>query len=240
MRYNFLFLLLLTGFSSCNINSSDTPPTLVSLSSFESDLQNWTGEFAGYPLTKIENYKFKLERGKFTTKIGQTYNAAVQTVYVDSGEVFTYLKNRIGGLEPNTSYNVVARIQVYVQLLQDYTGSDLNSTDKGCFLKTGLFTDEPMNDTIADSSVPGGRYINTQFDIGHANSDGADVFFLNKINPVPVGGSPIVFQSMNIDTPIPITSDNDGYIWAVAGLETNLKLYFQAYYPVIEYTFIKN
>ena len=240
MKYNFLFLFLLVGFAACNINSPDTAPTLVSQSTFDNDLQQWTGEYAGYPLSKEANYKFKLGYGNFTTDAGKTYNAAIQTAYIDSGEVFTYVKNHIGGLKPNTNYDVVVRVQVYIQLLQDYNGSDLGEADKGCFLKAGVFTNEPKNDTITDASVPGGKSIETNFDIGHANNDGADAVFMNKISLVRVGGSPLVYQSMNQDVPIPVKSDGDGYIWGIVGLQTNLKLYFQSYYHLIEFTFIES
>ncbi len=235
----FILILSLISLVSCKIDHPSSTKSLVAISTFENDVEGWIPSYADYPLSSKDSFNFDFKFSSFQSSSGTSHNAARQSAYCENGQLFTYIKKQLVGFEPNTTYNITFNIQIYTSLTQAYDGGDLEDNSKGSFLKVGAFTDEPVNDTIDDSSNPGEKLIVTDFDKGMNGSSGADMLYLSKLDIIDINASPVVDVAINDQSPVIANSDSDGKMWMVVGFDTNVPIHFSAYYTYIGLQFDK-
>ena len=225
LSFSFLIFLLI----SCSLDSMKPPTILVSQFTFAQDVEGWQSSYANYAPSIKDSFKFSFEYGKFVISTGDTLRAMVQSAFNYNSKLFMYVKRQIGGLTPNKTYSILFSLQLYSQLKEPYDG-DLDTYSYGSYLKVGTFKNEPVNDTIADSSVPGGYTIVPGFDPCIGASDGADMIYIGKIEQTGVNQNPVLLVTPNTISEVLETADNNGKIWVVIGVNTNVPIYQSIYF----------
>ena len=232
-----IFLILLTSaffMVQCSLDDSASPgPTLFFTSVFESDTEGWEAGFADYTLYNEDTLLADFEHTTYTTAGGQqTITAIKQSGYAVEGDLFMFIKNKIGGLEPNTNYNVGFNFEFYVQLNKDYT-EDIFDEQHGSYLKAGAFENEPRIDTV--ENFEGSEYARVlpDFDKGENSEAGDQMLYLGKITHTMQDESPIMMNGSSLTQPISVKSDDEGFIWVLIGLDNNLPIYQSVYYSYI-------
>ncbi|HLF35434.1 MAG TPA: hypothetical protein VI583_14410 [Cyclobacteriaceae bacterium] len=234
MKYfSFFFLFPVVFLSSCGFKDNHVEPVLVSEFYFDEDNEGWEPAYANYDPALEDTFRFNFGHKTFAAPGGDdSLTAIYQTFFNANNQLFAYIKRKIGGLEPNTSYRLIVGVDLYCQLIEPFTG-DLNSISIGSYLKVGAFTDEPVNKVIQDSLSSGGTFVVPDFDTGVDYNSGNDLKYVGKIIQTRLEEDPQLLATNNADTPIIVTSDAGGYIWTVVGANTNVPLYQSIHYMAI-------
>jgi hypothetical protein len=225
------YCTLLLFLNSCSLDSMRPPTILVSKFTFEQDVEGWQPSYTNYAPSSEDSFKFSFTYTKFHVA-SDTVRAMVQTAYNKNSKLFMYVKRQISGLTPNKTYSITIKVHLYSQLRVPFTG-DTTSNSKGSFLKVGVFRNEPINDTIPDSLITGEYIIIPGFDPGQVTTDGADMIYVGKISFTGVNQSPDFLEATNTGKEILETADNDGKVWIVIGVDTNIPVYQSIYYSGI-------
>lgn len=232
-----VYLIILTSaviMLQCSLSDSESPgQTLYSTSVFESDPDGWEAGFADFTLYNEDTIRAGYEHTSFTTAGGyQTVTAVKQSGYAVDGDLFIFIKNKIGGLEPNSNYKIGFNLEFYVQLNEDYP-ENIFDEQHGSFLKAGAFENEPRVDTVVNFENSGLSRVLTDFDKGDNHTVGDQMIYLGKVTHTRQDEAPVVMNGSSLTQPISAKSDDEGFVWVLVGLDANLPIYQSIYYSYI-------
>ncbi|MDW7695554.1 hypothetical protein R9C00_26795 [Flammeovirgaceae bacterium SG7u.111] len=200
--------------------------------SFENGDGEWVGEFSNYP--ESEQAKYGLEVAHDTlpnTFAGGSYNDMAMRLTGRSlnGELFMYMKVHIENLEPNVSYDLDINMNVAFDV-----ESDSNVVDaKKIYVKAGAVTTEPVSTLTPDEAELGYIGYTTSFDKGNLGSDGADLAYLGSIEIGKTAYEDNVFTVDNRNEKITGTTDADGKLWLIVGIETEVPTKLDTYFTEV-------
>ncbi len=228
----FLWVFVFLPSISCNVDEDRPEPSLYTVNTFENDAEGWEALFADYPQGLEDSLKLSFDYGSFfpSELIGDV-KAIIQTGYAANSDLFMFIKKQISGLEPEKQYAVVFNIELYAQLNQEYEG-DIEQENKGSFLKSGVFTDEP-GVILADGTGETPDTLVPDFQIGEANEAGLDMINVGKLEYTIPGATPVINFGSSVENPVNVMSDADGKVWLVLGVDTNIPVYMSIYYSNI-------
>jgi hypothetical protein len=243
-KYSFCVVTLISVgillfFSGCNDNDEDQPEVLVSNTVFEEDAEGWEAQYAEYESGQEDSLEFSYTHDTFMVSqaIGEV-SAMVQTGRASNSDLFMFIKKKITGFEPNASYSVIYYIEMFAQLEETFSG-DLTSTNNGSFLKVSVYQDEPDTVLVEDMQNPGKMVVRTSFDKGDDRVTGPNMALMGKLTYTDVGQAPILLIGTSEADEILGTSDDQGNMWMMIGVDTNQPIFHSVYYSYIGITFVK-
>jgi hypothetical protein len=228
---NLGWILILTG---CLNNSDElSNPLLISTSVFTEDAEGWEAQFSEYEPGLENSLKLSFTHDKFmaTESIGEV-TAVVQSGYAANSDLFMYIKRQISGFKPNTSYSVVFTLELFAQLNEDFSG-DLSDNNNGSFLKAAVYTEEPDTLTVDDIVNPGKKIVITNFNKGDDRTTGPNMALIGKLEHTSVDESPLLLIGTSEGDDLLGTTDNDGKMWMMIGVDTNQPIYQSIFYSFI-------
>lgn len=227
---NMGFLIALSG---C-LNSDEVDnPLLVSTTVFAEDAEGWDAQFSEYEPGLEDSLKLSFTHDKImaTETIGEV-TAVVQSGYATNSDLFMYIKRQISGFKPNTSYQVVFTLELLAQLNVDFNG-DLSDEYYGSFLKAAVYTEEPDTLIVDDIENPGKKTVTTNFDKGNGRTTGPNMALIGKLEYSNVDESPQILIGSSKQDDLIGTTDSEGKMWMMIGVDTNQPIYQSIYYSFI-------
>lgn len=235
---NFLISILInTGLllmlSGCLNNDEVGNPLLVSTSVFAEDSEGWEAQFAEYEpgLEDSLQLSFTHDTIMATETIGEV-TAVVQSGYATNSDLFMFIKRQISGFKPSTSYQVVYTLELLAQLNEDFNG-DLSDVNNGSFLKASVYTEEPDTLIVDDIENPGKKTVTTNFEKGEDRTTGPNMALIGKLEYSDINETPQVLIGSSKQDDIIGTSDSEGKMWMMIGVDTNQPIYQSIYYSFI-------
>ena len=149
-----------------------------------------------------------------------------------SDDLFMYMKKRITGLQPNTTYHVT----FVVEFASKYPTNGIGvggAPGESVTMKAGLTLIEP--DTVTINK--GGPFVAMNIDKGNQSQPGAD---MDTIGHVGVEDSTTVWAvkiNDNIDHPFVFTTDNTGSAWLIIGTDSGFESQTELYYTNVAVDF---
>lgn len=243
MRYFPLNILITLGCSilfACSISGDQNPePSLYATFIFNEDTEGWQPGYAEYEAGTEDTLQFNFTHGTFKLSSSpDSVTAAVQSGYSLNGQLFMFMKQKIGGLEPGTEYLVAFSVALYAQVKGNFDDNLVTSTD-GSYLKAGGFSNEPDTVLTEDPENAGNWLVKTDFDKGETGKSGLDLLNLGKMQYTLKSQQPIILGGDSSNNLLTVRSDQDGKMWIVIGVDTNIPVNLDVYYSYIQIQFIK-
>ena len=233
-----LFSIVLGG---CSL-SEDTPQADFYINSytvnFSSSTDNWEVDFADYPVSRKDSVTYELTTSidKMPASTGLTGTGLLISGNNSNGDLFMFLKRKIGGLVPNTDYTIVFDVQVASDAPPwVLNGSYAGSPGLGVYLKAGAVSKEPVK-------VVNGDYYRMNIDKGDQGASGADMITIGDIAVSPYNGSYALLtrSSSTVDTPITVHTNGNGELWLIVGTDSTFQGPTTVYYSRIDVVFSAN
>jgi hypothetical protein len=172
---------------------------------FQSGAEGWLADFTDYPVNEnpeadtIYHWKAELINSPSGTNGAVAYMLSCDNI---NGDIFMFLKKKIGGLKPNTNYNVVYEIAL----------SSTAQIGQGIILKAGASDMEPKK-------VIENNYYVLNIDKGSSTLSGE-----NAISFGDIGGSSsyssIIKGNAGAYEPFRTRTNSKGELWLILGTES--------------------
>jgi hypothetical protein len=232
----YIFSIVIVFLSGCSLSEEGAPSISVFSASFDFDLapDGWQADFADMPsvLEDTSLYKLKFEHTDLPSNLG-TGKSLMLSGNNHGDDLFLFIKRKITGLMPNTSYNLVFEVQLASNIAADSVNAG-GYSGNSIFLKAGASGIEPKRVAHADKYV-------LNIDKGERNSAGdnavvlgdisipsssTDYQLISRSNASSVGHQPFIAQS-----------NDAGEIWLVVGTDSGLTGITTVYYTKVNVVF---
>jgi hypothetical protein len=214
----------------CSIlGESDGAATRSMDFSFERGEQEWTGDFAEYPVGDEEDMRLEYDRRTLPAEVDSTEHGLYLQGFNTSDDLFMYLKRRITGLKPNTRYALTMRLEIASASPSGCAGIG-GQPGESVWVKIGASTVEPQTvqkDEDQEFNVDKG---------GQSTGGDAAMVVGNAANGVnECHGAPFrMITRHNLGEAITATTDETGSLWIFTGTDSGFEGPTALYYDRIE------
>lgn len=198
---------------------------------FNKDRQGWKGGFSDYPVDyNPDIYKLEHTREPIpSTEPNETKYGLKLSGINRSDDLFMFLSRDVGGLTPNTTYDVKMSFAMYTDQKGGSVGTG-GAPAESVFVKAGIVNTEPK--TVEEKKA--GSYYRMNVDIGSQSNSGEDakvVGNIKKPDPDKEG-----FQRVDFDYSATVTSNAQGKIYLLIGTDSGFEGISTLYYSDIQVT----
>lgn len=230
-RYIYSIVLIVL----CGCSPSDDEPSISVFSAsfdFKDGQDGWEADFTDLPSSVVDSvYELKfaftdlpanLESRKSLMLSGRNY----------SDDLFMFIKRKVTGLIPNTSYNLVFEVELASNAPKGSVGVG-GSPGESVYLKAGASEIEPKK------IVQSNQYV-LNIDKGNQSAGGENAITLGDIS-IPPGSTEYTLISRSNasdpNQPFIAQSNSDGEIWLLVGTESGFEGTTTVYYTKVNVVF---
>lgn len=223
-------LLLFASLALAVPASSADAATPVELQfTFDTNAEGWATGFADLP-ANYEHGLYELESGHRQLPDGLEGGAVYMQGHNRSDDLFMFLKKRIAGLVPESTYRVKFLIRLATNVPEGLVGIG-GSPGESVYVKAGASTVEPTvtTDALGD--------LRMNIDKGNQATGGEDMIVLGNVAHPDVLGVEYRIKTLdNPDQPLEASTDTVGRLWLIAGTDSGFEGPTSVYYDSIEVT----
>ena len=212
-----IVVVLVWVLGGCFGNTEDQVDLLTTFD-FESGDQLWTGGISDYPVAYEEDLYFLMSSEKVNNSSFLDESTGLNISGENPhGDLFYYFTRKVGGLVPNSVYQVDYEFLVYAQLLEE---PDRLSSEE-LYLKLGAVDHQPELETVLWRNSLEYKALN--IDKGEFNSEGGeDMINLGSIREF-TSEVPEVVSGNTFDKNFVVESNSNGEIWIIIGVDSGIK-----------------
>ncbi len=194
------------------------------------DEQGWQGGFSDLPVNyNPDIYNLDYAREHIPDQSEPKYGLKLKGNN-RSDDLFMYLTRGIGGLTPNTTYDVKMKFTLYTEQ-EAGAGGVGGAPAESVFVKAGIVNKEPK---AVKEEVEGNPYYRMNVDIGSQSNSGKDAKVIGDIRkPDPDREG---FQRVDFDYNATVTSNAKGEMYLLIGTDSGFEGLTTLYYSDIEVT----
>lgn len=196
---------------------------------FTNGNQEWTGDFADYPINDSLAYELNFSRATLPEPLDQNKYALMITGNNHSDDLFMFIKRKITGLTPNTTYKLLIDVELASKAQTNSFGIG-GAPGESVIIKAGASITEPGKTVV-------GAYYRMNINKGDQTEPGTDV---DTIGNVGVTDTTTVFTMINRNNSnniFTITTDSNGEVWVCIGTDSGFEGTTTLYYSRINFTF---
>lgn len=235
-----VFALALFAFA-CEDDNNGTPDKNTFKFEFTTATEGWVGAFADLP--KLNNqqdssiYELSYKWGALPAEVGGNRVGALQIIgHNRSDDLFMFVKRKVTGLLPNTSYQVDFDIDLASEAPTGAVGIG-GAPGESVYFKAGVVDKEPL--AVLD---PVDNHYRMNIDKGQQATGGRDMKVLGDIaNGKPAGGTGsapfTIINRKNTNKPISVKTDAQGACWIVLGTDSGFEGLTRLYYDRVDVVF---
>lgn len=229
LKWALVGIILLTV--SCNLPEQEI--TVFSISYFFKDSdQGWSGDFADYPEGDSVNFELFFKHDTLPENLNA--NATINGLHISgnngSDDLFMFVKKKIIGLRPNTSYVLLFNVKFASNAPTGAVGIG-GAPGESVFVKAGATLVEPKK------GLQAGMY-HMNIDKGNQGEEGADMINIGHVGVAATTTAyTIVTRNNNSSNGFLITTDNSGEIWLVVGTDSGFEGSTTLYYTQVDVLF---
>ncbi|MGH8496928.1 MAG: hypothetical protein ACREVN_12425 [Gammaproteobacteria bacterium] len=233
--------------AGCGGDGSDPLESTVFHFTFDGDLEGWEAGFADYPRGASEAEQrafdefFELDSGH--AFLPQPLNTADGALMLSgnnhSDALFMFLKRRIEGLDPDTSYQLELQAEIATNVPRGCFGIG-GSPGDSVFIKGGAIAVEPTRVPEA----PDETFWVMNVDKGGQADGGTDAQVLGDFaNSKDCDSGDFSYELKNLSNlSLPafrVTTDQDGVVWLLLGTDSGFEGTTTIFYTEIEAMFLR-
>lgn len=228
-----IFLMLASAFlmTGCSLLGQDGDPALHAMFTFDESKEEWTGAFSDYPAHMDDGgLRLTFERRSLPSDV----DAEGQALYLqgrnESDNLFMYLKRKVTGLEPNTTYNVTYHLDIASNGSANCAGIG-GSPGGAVWVKVGASSVEPISEQNDE-----GRY-RMNVDKGGQSNGGENAVVTGTADNGAEECHQTPYRMIerdNADDPVTATTNNEGDLWLFVGTDSGFEGMTGLYYDSIE------
>lgn len=194
---------------------------------FEDSIQGWTADYSDYPVGP-DTYEFAFTHTTLPENLGDRKGLYISSSN-HSDDLFTFIKKKLTGLEPNTTYSVEFRVKIASKYPAESLGIG-GSPGSSVFLKAGASLIEPVP-VITDG------YCRMNIDKGNQKETGVNAISLGTIGKE--GSDNTLYEYITRTnacgrSPFTVTSDAEGDFWVFIGTDSGFEGITSIYYDEVE------
>lgn len=242
-----LLAMAVLALAGCG-GSSDQPSPETFHFTFDEDLEGWTIGFADYPSGTSqaeqqaidEFYELNGGHAHLPQPLDTGDGAVLVTGNNHSDDLFMFLKRRVGGLVPDTTYQLELRVVFATDVPRGCAGIG-GSPGDSVFVKGGAIDFEPSR-VVDDAS--GQEVWVMDIDKGQQANGGSEAQVLGDFaNSKDCDSSDFSYELKelsNLELPaFNITTDGNGDAWLLVGTDSGFEGTTTIYYTEIEAIFVE-
>ncbi|HEY3430595.1 MAG TPA: hypothetical protein VGK39_07965 [Cyclobacteriaceae bacterium] len=204
--------------------------TVFSFSYIFSDSdEGWTGDFADYPEGDSLGYALFYKHDTLPTNLNN--NATLKALHISgtnySDDLFMFVKRKISGLRPNTTYQLMFNMKIASNAPTGTAGIG-GAPGESVYLKAGASLAEPKKE------LQSGMY-RLNVDKGNQEEEGIDMINIGHIGvSANTTAYTIITRNNNSSNEFLITTDASGEIWLIVGTDSGFEGSTSLYYTQID------
>lgn len=196
---------------------------------FSTGYEGWMGDFADYPVTDSIFYKLDFSRETLPAPLNIEKYALKISGKNHSDDLFMFIKRKISGLQPNTTYQLEFDINFASKAPTNAVGVG-GAPGEGVTMKAGASVIEPVK-------VASNGFYFMNIDKSNQRNRGKD---MDTIGHIGVSDTTTVFTLIsrtNANRPFIITTDANGEVWVCIGTDSGFEATTTLYYNRIALNF---
>ena len=185
-----------------------------------------------FAVAQSDQHQFTFDNRPFQPPLDTQRLAQYMSGVNPSDDLFMYMKRKITGLQPHTTYHVTFLVE-FASIYPTNAFGVGGPPGEGVTMKAGLTLIEP--DTMIITK--GEPYVAMNIDKGNQSQPGAD---MDTIGHVGVSDTTTVYAmktNHNISHPFTFTTDNKGEAWLIIGTDSGFEAETALYYSSITVDF---
>ncbi len=226
--------LLMVIFCSCSLSDNDPRISVFSASFDFGEAQNgWEADFTDLPSTREDSsfYELKFAYTELPANLG-SHKSIMLSGNNHSDDLFMFIKKKVTGLMPNTSYNLVFEVELASNAPEGSVGAG-GSPGESVYLKVGASEVEPKKIVQSD------RYV-LNVDKGNQSVAGENAINIGDIS-IPAGSTDYMLISRSnassTNQSFLARSNYDGEIWLIVGTDSGFEGTTTVYYTKVNVVF---
>ena len=218
----------------CSIDDEPSASIFTASFDFAESLDNWQADFADLPAGADDSifYELRYDYTNLPQNLGGK-KALMLSGNNHSDDLFMFIKRKISGLAPNTTYTLVFEVELASNATQGSIGAG-GSPGGSVFLKAGASKTEPAK------MVENGQYV-LNIDKGNQSTSGQNAIVLGDIAiPGNTAGYSLISRSNVASSYGPLfmaQTNSDGEIWLIVGTDSGFEGITTLYYTEINIVF---
>lgn len=229
MKRLMIFGMILILFAACS-DTSDTGREPVELTfDFSGGASGWIGDFADYPVGEADSYELDYEISTLPEPLDENEAAFVLSGTNMSDDLFMFMKKKISGLSPNTTYNADFTVE-FATNVPDGTPGIGGSPGESVFIKAGATQVEPV--PVEDDM----DYYRMNIDKGNQSQGGSDMVVVGDFSN-DTDQEVYVLKTVSNETPFTVTTNQNGELWIIIGSDSGFEGNTTIYYNMVGVNF---
>ena len=235
-----VFALALFVFA-CEDDDNGSPDKNTQTYEFTSNTDGWIGAFADLPkLNDHEDssiYELSYKWAALPAEVGGSRVGALQIIgHNRSDDLFMFVKRKVTGLLPNTTYQVEFNVDLASEAPTGAVGIG-GAPGESVYFKAGAVDKEPFAQLD-----PSDDHYRMNIDKGQQSQSGRDMKVLGDIaNGKPAGGTGsapfTIINRKNTTAPISVKTDTQGACWIILGTDSAYEGLTRLYYDRVGVVF---
>jgi len=186
---------------------------------FSSDYQGWVAGFADYPVGKETEWAIGASLAPLPAPLDGSRKGILLTGMNHSDDLFMYVTRGITALTPNKTYALRFRVTLATNAPKNCVGVG-GAPGESVVLKVGGTSTEPGR--IVDAA----QYYRANFDYGAQFQNGRNASSIGDLATSNTNCGTLRYELKQYDsgtTPISISSDANGRLWLVVGIDSGFE-----------------
>ena len=233
-RVFFFLFILLRFFSGCVNLDTESPDSKIELNyGFETGADGWTVGYSDYPAglslsDSLDLYRFSYGFSALPDNILPRQSGIKVSAINRSDDLFMYIKRKITGLAPSTSYKITFSVDLASNANTNAVGAG-GGPGSGVFLKMGAKDREPLN------TIDPMNWYRLNIDKGNQSVAGADMINTGNIG---VSDTTTVYSLIRRGngTSFVKSSSPNGELWLIIGTDSGFEGLTTLYYSNVKVT----
>lgn len=196
---------------------------------FNTNSEGWVGDFADYPKEpNVEDfYELEFSYSNLPSPLNNGDGALKQSGNNHSDDLFMFVKKKISGLEPNTSYAIGVEIEIATNAPSGAIGVG-GAPGESVFIKAGASTNEPMK--VLNNSD---NHYRINIDKGNQSTDGVNMKLIGDFAN-GTDSDTYALKTLKTTNAINVMSDANGDLWVIVGSDSGFEATTTIYYNRIK------
>ncbi len=222
-------LVTLLPVAGCDLGSEDIRVYSYSFE-FSNAKEGWTGDFADYPEGDSILYGLEINHELLPENISKTRKGIKVTGINHSDDLFMFIKRKVSGLRPNTTYKVLFSVR-FASNVPTGTPGIGGAPGESVYVKVGASRIEPVK-VLTDG------YYEMNIDKGNQAQGGTDMQVIGHIGVAATTTQYAeVFRNNSTLSPFSLTTNNQGEVWVIVGTDSGFEGTTTLYYTGVDILF---
>lgn len=228
MKYGYLFILGSILLLSCEIERDESFTVTFN---FYEDANGWIGDFADYAVDGEEFFALEQGWSNLPVPLDTLKGSFRISGNNHSDDLFMYLKRKVDGLRPSTSYRITFEVELASNAPTSAAGIG-GAPGESVILKVGAVQRQP------DKVETDGYYL-LNLDKGNQSASGEDMVAIGHVGVSDTTSVYTLINRRNGD-PFIVNTDISGEFWVIIGTDSGFEGVTTLYYSNIRLEIIKN